>query len=135
MNVKKTSTYSLIALIFSLLLMGFSNPTQDIFSDVESAIGSGNANQFSRYLSSSVELELPGEVEGIYSKQQTVVILNRFFDKFPPSAFKIVHTGSSSAGSKFAVGDYTTGEEKTFRVTVFVKKQGSQYLIQEIEFE
>lgn len=108
---------------------------QDVFADIESAISVGNADRFAKYLNSSVELELPGEVEGIYSKQQAVVILNRFFDKFPPSSFNIVHRGSSTAGSKFAVGDYTTGEEKTFRVTVFVKKSGSQYLIQEIEFE
>lgn len=117
------------------MFMGFSHPNQDIFADFESAIAGGNANKFSKYLSSSVELELPGEVEGIYSKQQTIVILNRFFDKFPPTSFKIVHRGSSASGSKFAVGDYITGEEKTFRVTVFVKKQGDLYLIQEIEFE
>lgn len=135
MNVTKSSKFALITLTISLLLMGFSRPNQDIFSDFESAIAGGNANKFAKYLSSSVELELPGEVEGIYSKQQTIVILNRFFDKYPPSAFKLVHRGSSASGSKFAVGDYTTGEEKTFRVTVFVKKQGDQYLIQEIEFE
>ncbi|MFT5723148.1 MAG: hypothetical protein ACI9JN_000257 [Bacteroidia bacterium] len=135
MSVTKSSTLALIALTISLLTMGFAHPNQDIFSDFESAIAGGNATKFSQYLSSSVELELPGEVEGIYSKQQTVVILNRFFDKYPPTAFKIVHRGSSASGSKFAVGDYTTGEEKTFRVTVFVKKQGDKYLIQEIEFE
>jgi hypothetical protein len=116
-------------------LMGFARVNQDIFSDFESAIAAGNAAKFARYLSSSVELELPGEVEGIYSKQQTIVIMNRFFDKYPPTSFKIVHQGSSASGSKFAVGDYTTGEEKTFRVTIFVKKVGDQYLIQEIEFE
>jgi hypothetical protein len=135
MIVTKPSTFTLITVIISALIMGFSSPQQDIFSDFESAIAGGNANNFSKYLSSSVELELPGEVEGIYSKLQTIVILNRFFDKYPPTAFKIVHRGSSASGSKFAVGDYTTGEEKTFRVTVFVKKQGDNYLIQEIEFE
>ncbi|MFT5513595.1 MAG: hypothetical protein ACI8SE_002004 [Bacteroidia bacterium] len=135
MSVTKSSTFALIILTVSFFFMGFSMPQQDIFSDFESAIASGNANKFAKYLSSSVELELPGEVEGIYSKQQTIVILNRFFDKYPPTAFKLVHRGSSASGSKFAVGDYTTGEEKTFRVTVFVKKQGDNYLIQEIEFE
>ncbi len=135
MNVTKSSKFALITITISLLLMGFARPTQDIFSDFESAIAGGNANKFAKYLSSSVELELPGEVEGIYSKQQTIVIMNRFFDKYPPSSFKLVHRGSSASGSKFAVGDYTTGEEKTFRVTVFVKKQGELYLIQEIEFE
>ncbi len=135
MSVTKAPTFVSITITLCLLLMGFASPQQDIFSDFESAIAGGNASKFSNYLSSSVELELPGEVEGIYSKQQTVVILNRFFDKYPPTAFTLVHRGSSASGSKFAVGDYTTGEEKTFRVTVFVKKQGDNYLIQEIEFE
>ena len=135
MNFTNSSNVALSTIHSYLLLMGFARPTQDIFSDFESAIAGGNANRFAKYLSSSVQLKLPGEVEGIYSKQQTIVIMNRFFDKYPPSSFKLVHRGSSASGSKFAVGDYTTGEEKTFRVTVFVKKQGELYLIQEIEFE
>ena len=108
---------------------------KDIFNDIESAISIGNAGKLSEFLNTSVEIELPGEQEGIYSKQQTVIILNRFFSKYPPSAFSIVHKGNSAAGSRFAVGDYTTGSDKTFRVTIFIKKHGDAYLIQEIEFE
>ncbi len=133
-KVKTIGLLGLCLIIFTTFT-GFTHPQQDIFVDIESAIAGGDAKQFARYLSSSVELELPGEVEGIYSKQQTVAILNRFFNRFPPSGFKIVHQGSSASGSRFAVGDYTTGEEKTFRVTVFIKKTGSNYLIEEIEFE
>ncbi|MBO6516200.1 MAG: DUF4783 domain-containing protein [Bacteroidia bacterium] len=124
-----------ITLLLVLTLTGFTAPKQDLFIEIESAIAIGNGHMLSKHLNSSVELELPGEAEGIYSKQQTMAIMNRFFDRFPPSGFKIVHRGSSSSGSRFAVGDYTTGEEKTFRVTVFIKKTGSEYLIQEIEFE
>lgn len=135
MNGYKLKVLNVLGLVIFLLFTGFSRPTQDIFADIESAIAGGNANRIAHYLSSSVEIGLPGEEEGIYSKQQTIAILNRFFDRFPPSSFKIVHQGSSASGSRFAVGDYTTGEEKTFRVTVFIKKTGSAYLIQEVEFE
>lgn len=135
MRSVKTKIIRVASLAIVVLLSGFTSPMQDVFMDIESAMAVGNANQFSRYLNSSVELELPGEAEGIYSKQQVIAILNRFFDKFPPSGFNIVHQGSSASGSRFAVGDYTTGEEKTFRVTIFIKKTGSRYLIQEIEFE
>lgn len=124
-----------IAIVLGFTFLSLAKPQQDVFLDFESAVAAGNAKSFSNYLSSSVELELPGEEEGIYSKQQTIVILNRFFDRYPPTSFKIVHQGSATSGSKFAVGDYTTGEEKTFRVTVFIKKQSNRYLIQEIEFE
>ncbi len=135
MKSVKANIISALGVVFLVLFSGFSAPKQDVFIEIESAIAVGNAHMFSKYLNSSVELELPGEQEGIYSKQQTVAIMNRFFDKFPPTGFKIVHRGSSASGSRFAVGDYTTGEEKTFRVTVFIKKTGSEYLIQEIEFE
>lgn len=114
---------------------GTSNTQRDVFTDIESAISVGNAGKLTELLNTSVELELPGEQEGIYSKQQVVVILNRFFNRYPPTSFKIVHQGYSAVGSKFAVGDYTTGAEKTFRVTIFVKRHGETYLIQEIEFE
>lgn len=125
--------------LIGVFLMSSFNPglftQRDIFVDIESAISVGNASKLSDILNSSVELELPGEPEGIHSKQQTIVILNRFFNRYPPSNFKIVHRGNSAAGSRFAVGDYITGTDKTFRVTIFIKKHGESYLIHEIEFE
>lgn len=131
----RTSIIPLLCLALLSSFTGAKDTQKDIFNDIESAISVGNANKLSAFLNTSVELELPGEQEGIYSKQQTVVILNRFFNKYPPSSFTIVHRGNSAAGSRFAVGDYTTGPEKTFRVTIFVKKHGDNYLIQEVEFE
>lgn len=129
-------------LIFGAVLIGLlnipsiqGNPQQDIFDDIESSIAVGNADKLSNHLNSSVELELPGEIEGIYSKQQSVVILRKFFNKYPPQSFKIVHRGNGTGGNKFSVGDYRTGGERIFRVTIFVKKVDSKYLIQEIEFE
>jgi Domain of unknown function (DUF4783) len=134
-RIAKTWLLPLMCLTLLTAYAGDKETHKDIFTDIESAISVGNAGMLSEFLNSSVELELPGEQEGIYSKQQAVVILNRFFNKFPPSSFKIVHRGNSAAGSKFAVGDYTTGPDKTFRVTIFIKKHGDNYLIQEVEFE
>lgn len=110
-------------------------PNQEVFNVIESAIASGNATTLSQYLGSSVELELPGESEGMYSKQQAQMILKRFFEKNAPASFKIVHQGNSATGSRYAVGDFKTKTNKTYRVTVYIKKNGENYLIQEIEFE
>lgn len=134
-NLLRYSFALLIGVFLISAESGIGETQKDIFIDIESAIAVGNANKLSDMLNTTVELELPGEQEGIYSKQQVVVILNRFFNRYPPTSFKIVHRGNSSAGSRFAVGDYTTGAEKTFRVTIFIKKQGENYFIQEIEFE
>lgn len=106
----------------------------EIFKDIENAIGLGNAKLLAVLMGSSIELEIPGS-EGIYSRSQAEQVLNKFFNKYPPTAFDITHRGHSAAGARFAVGDYVTGKEQTFRVTIFLKKTGEQYLIQEIKFE
>jgi len=125
-----------LALLLTAVLMAMVSPLQrDVFKSVENAFTLGDAAQMEIMLSSSVELELPGEEEGIYSKAQTLAILNRFFERFPPNSFKVRHSGHSASGARFAVGDYLAESERTFRVTIFAKKQGSNYLIQEIEFE
>jgi hypothetical protein len=106
----------------------------DIFKDIENAVALGNAKLLSNYMSTSIEIEINGQ-EGIYSKSQAEQVLNKFFDKYPPRSFSLSHKGNSAAGARFAVGDYVTGKEHTFRVTIFLKKIGEHYLIQEIEFE
>lgn len=124
----------MILLLLSIT-MSLTTVQLDLFKSLENSFTVGNARELGNLLGSSVELEMPGEEEGIYSRSQSIAILNRFFDRFPPTSFKVVHTGYSASGSRFAVGDYITESERTFRVTVFAKKQGSNYRIQEIEFE
>ncbi len=106
----------------------------DVFKEIENAVAVGNARQLSLYMSSSLELDIP-DSEGVYSKSQAEQILNRFFNKYPPVSFTLSHKGNSAAGAKFAVGDYVTLKEQTFRVTIFLKKSGEQYLMHEIEFQ
>ena len=126
----------ILSMLFLALFGAMVVPTQqDIFKAVENSFTLGDAVQMEHLLSSSVELELPGEEEGIYSRAQTIAILNRFFERFPPTSFRVRHSGHSASGARFAVGDYLTESERTFRVTIFAKKQGDDYLIQEIEFE
>ena len=71
------------AILFTVVMfiMTSAMPNQEVFNVIESAIASGNATTLSQYLGSSVELELPGESEGMYSKQQAQMILKRFFEK------------------------------------------------------
>lgn len=126
---------ALLSVIF--ILCGFTpvRPQQNMFKSVESAIALGSAEKLADFLNTSVELGLPGDEEGIYSKSQAIVVLKKFFDRYPPVSFNISRQGNSAAGSRFAVGDYLASEEKTFRVTIFMQKVGSVYLIREMEFE
>jgi len=106
----------------------------DIFKEIENAISIGNAKMMQDYLSTSIELETPTS-KGIYSKGQAQLILDKFFQKYPPEGFTISQKGNSSGGARFAVGNYNSTRERSFRVTIFIKKLGSEYLIQEIKFE
>ncbi len=106
----------------------------DVFKEVENAISLGNSQMIEGYLNSSIELETPNS-KGIYSKSQAELIIDKFFQKYPPISFTITQKGNSSGGTRFAVGNYVSTRERTFRVTIFVKKSGQDYLIQEIKFE
>lgn len=132
--MKGTAPYITFTLI---LLSGFlliARPVSDIFKEVENAISLGNAKMIEGYLNTSIELETP-TTKGIYSRSQAELIMDKFFQKYPPISFTITQKGNSSGGSRFAVGNYVSTRERTFRVTIFVKKSGQDFLIREIKFE
>ena len=123
--------------ILYLSLVGLSfnyNPPADIFKEIENAISLGNAKMIVNYLNTSIELETPTS-KGIYSRSQAELIIDKFFKKYPPISFTISQKGNSSGGTRFAVGNYMSERERAFRITIFVKKSGQDYLIQEIKFE
>ena len=128
--------------IFSLVLFisfysfqtNHSSLNADIFKEIENAISLGNAKMMVNYLNTSIELETPTS-KGIYSRSQAELIIDKFFQKYPPISFTITQKGNSSGGSRFAVGNYNSERERSFRVTIFIKKSGQDYLIQEIKFE
>lgn len=124
--------------LFIILVVGLAMKTDklpaDIFKEVENAISLGNSKMMVSYLNTSIELETPTS-KGIYSRSQGELIIDNFFQKYPPISFTISQKGNSSGGSRFAVGNYVSTRERTFRVTIFIKKSGQDYLIQEIKFE
>lgn len=123
---------SILLLITGVILIA--RPVSDIFKEVENAISLGNAKMIEGYLNTSIELETP-TTKGIYSRSQAELIMDKFFQKYPPISFTITQKGNSSGGSRFAVGNYVSTRERTFRVTIFVKKSGQDFLIREIKFE
>lgn len=132
----KTSKQVVLILFALLTTAVFATPdTFQEHTEVKSAFTKGDAELLREVMSSSVEIELPSEMEGIYSKAQTIIILNKFFKDNPPKSFVLSHSGQSASSSKFVVGTYNSKAGKEFRVTLFMKKSGKQYFIQEIELE
>ncbi|MFM9945468.1 MAG: DUF4783 domain-containing protein [Bacteroidia bacterium] len=130
----KKSVFTFLIFCSSVLVLTSAYYPTDIFKEIENAISLGNAKMIESYLNTSIELETPNS-KGIYSRGQAQLIIDKFFQKYPPISFTITQKGNGSGGSRFAVGNYVSTRERTFRVTIFVKKAGADYLIQEIKFE
>jgi hypothetical protein len=115
-----------------LLLAGLEGWSQNIFGPMKDAVKAGNSKDLVKYLNSSIDLNLEGEVN-TYSKAQAEFVLRDFFKKHPPTEFNIVHTGASKAGLQFAIGKYQSGAD-SYDVLMRVREVEKNYLIHEMSF-
>ena len=100
---------------------------------IHAAFEKGDAKQLGAYLSTGVDLSIR-DVEGVYSQDQTIQILNRFFSDNTPSLFKQIHTGKSKSEDYFYIGDLQTSTGR-FRVTYFLKNSDTGFLIKQLRIE
>jgi len=105
----------------------------DPTSEIVQAIQKGDAKSLATHFNTTIDLELPG-IEGNYSKAQAEVMMNDFFKKLPVATFQTNHKGSSDDGSKYLIGTYSSSG-KEFRVYILLKKNGEQFLINQLHFE
>lgn len=104
----------------------------DVFNPITKYIRLGDAEKLSAWFSDNLEITV-FSVTNDTSKNQAKQILKSFFDSYAPRAFNIEHTAGRDA-SKYALGALKAGGE-TFQVTIFVSRQGTSYLIQQIKIE
>jgi hypothetical protein len=117
-----------------LLLVTGSVKALDIYDDIANAIRSGDSKQIATYFSNSVDLTIMNQ-EDVYSKAQAESIVKNFLIKNPPKTFSILHKGSSKEGTLYAIGNLVSTNNKTFRISFFVKMVSGKYMIQELRFE
>ena len=122
----------LLVLALFYLLPGILLAQGDIINDVKESIKAGSSKELAKYLNSSVDVTMNGEM-GTFSKTQAEFILRDFFKDNPPSSFTIVHQGASKGGLPYAIGQYLS-DNKSYRVWMRIKNTGNQYLIHEISF-
>lgn len=121
--------------IFFLLFFAVSSTQAlDIYDEIANAIRSGDSKQIAVYFGTSVDLTIINQ-EDVYSKAQAELIIKDFFSKNTPKSFSILHKGASKEGTLYSIGNLTTLNNKTFRVSFFMKMAGGKYLIQELRFE
>lgn len=116
-----------------LLILPLSLYAQNSIEEIKSGINTAQVDVLSAHFDESLEIITP-DSDGVYSQNQAKQVLKAFFKKYPSSGFSVNHTGNSAGGSKFLVGTYQSGNN-SFRVSVFLKKVGNDFLIQELSFE
>ncbi|MFK7954100.1 MAG: DUF4783 domain-containing protein [Ekhidna sp.] len=119
----------ILLIFFSLLL---SQGSEDAtIRDIGTALSAGSSKELINFCNKTVEIKINGESSN-YSKAQAEVVLKDFFRKNAPKEFNYIHQGTSE-GLKYTIGKYTH-EGGAFRVVMFIKKIGDNYLIDTMNF-
>jgi len=121
-------------LICLVLFLSFSGTTLagDLPSGIINSLKTGNSKELSKYFNTNIDLTVL-EKQDIYSKTQAEIILKEFFSKNTPSNFTVIHQGGKE-GSQYVIGNLTTSTG-AFRVTLALKSQDTNLLIQQIRIE
>jgi hypothetical protein len=120
-----------IAMAFLFFLAPKPETINDAIDQIISSFSEGNVEKLSQFFGGSVEIATPTG-EGVYSKAQAKQVIARFFSQNKGANSQLIHNGTSSSGSKFIVLHYKSNQEE-FRITIFLKQSGSDFLIQEID--
>jgi hypothetical protein len=124
---------TILTITCAALLFTFSAfKTNTGLDNVISALRSGNATEFARYVDDNIEISLPSKTDS-YSKSQAIIILQDFFNNNGVRGFEVKHKGDNG-GSQFAIGTLTT-KAGNYRTTVFMKTKNGKQLVKEIRFQ
>ena len=109
------------------LVMEVSQTEEAFESAINSAFSTGNASKIAVYFGENIDLTLLGK-ENLYSRSQAEQVLHHFFADHPPKAFNIVHKGNAKT-SQYFIGQFTSKNGKSFRVTLNSKTAGGKRII------
>lgn len=132
-NNTMNSFKNIKTILTSLLIVASLSLSAQDFSEITNSLKNGDVNNFSKHFDSNLELTIL-ENEAIYSKEQIVTILKKFFSTNIPSAYTIVHKGNSGNGAFFQIGELNTNTN-TYRTYLYAKNINGKFLIQEFKIE
>lgn len=125
-----------ISIILTFLIVGASYSTvlaqEEDFDHIVKIVKSGNSKELVKKFAGNVELNIDGE-EASYSKSQAEAVLKDFFDKNPPNAFEVNHTGESKSGLPYAIGEFTS-KSSIYRVWIRLDNKSGKFIVSEMSF-
>ncbi len=122
-------------MILFLIVPAFAfTPIEEDITSITKALNSGDATTLSKYFDSDVELSILDN-EDIYSKAEASKIISTFFADNITKSFAKAHSGQSKGSdSQYVIGNLSTSVG-AYRVYIYMKVSGKNYLIQELRID
>jgi isocitrate dehydrogenase kinase/phosphatase len=124
---------SLLIAVAANLVFSESAICQEVPVQLEQALSSGSARQFSAMFDERVQIAFDDQSSD-YSRIQAQVVLTEFLSELDEVHYETIHQESSKSQSTYYIGKMTTSDS-TYRVYVNVKRIGGEDLVQAIKFE
>jgi hypothetical protein len=108
----------------------------DVFSEIERALSTGNIAVVSRYFSSQTYFSLTNGVNGYYSANQAYYLLEDFFKQYQVTSFRY-NTVKTDANVPYATGIYQyefRGRRNSAQIYISLKFSGNHWKISQITF-
>jgi len=116
------------------ILLAFPIVQDGHLEQITAALDQGNVQSLEQYLDERVEIVLLEE-GGVYARADAVHKLKAFFTTHPGTTFQAIHKGfSGGKSSLYCIGDLRKQGER-YRVFMYIRVEGGQYLIEELRFE
>ncbi len=96
----------LTLVFFHFLLIGWMNPTDLPYTEIENSFESNDSNFIISNCEDMVLMDLEGD-EGIYNHSQATMVLNEFFDTYPKGNFEYTFQGKNSDEEIFSLASYS----------------------------
>lgn len=105
----------------------------EISDNIADAIRSGNASALAAYFAPTIQLSVPGK-KGDFSRTQAEIIMQDFFNKYPPSSFSVNSEGKSSGTNFYTLGTYSSGSVQ-FKAYYVIQRTESEITLHILKFE
>lgn len=115
-------------LLFTIVLVKGQN-----LETINNYILNANAESLTNHFSKTIDLSIIDQ-EGIYSQTQAKIILDDFFQEYPPAEYTVKHTGGNKNNTHFAIGKLVS-KTKIFRTHILYSLIDNQLEIIELRFE
>lgn len=97
------------------------------------AISDGDAHELVKYFHTMVNLSIPGS-EGVYNRNQSEALLQKFFNQNEVLSIKIKHEGRSNEGTRFLIGKMNC-PNKIYNLYFLMKEMEGKYWIIQFQLE